>query len=79
MICNLSIAETIILPELEQVGRLGFSTARTEDKVPLSCGLRGTPGQARALSIIFSQMPLDLRMSSTSSRAAPLPPFALVM
>ena len=35
--------------------------------------------QARALSIISSQMPLDLRMISTSSRAAPLPPSALVV
>jgi hypothetical protein len=35
--------------------------------------------QARALSIISSQMPLDLRISSTSSRAAPFPPTALVV
>jgi hypothetical protein len=35
--------------------------------------------QARALSIIASQMPLDLRMSSTASRIAPWPARALVV
>jgi hypothetical protein len=33
---------------------------------------------ARALSIIASQMPFDLRMSSTVSRIAPRPALALV-
>src|SRR5438552_6497899 len=34
---------------------------------------------ARALSINLSQTPLDLRMSSISSRAAPFPPLAFVV
>src|SRR5271166_1998989 len=34
---------------------------------------------ACALSIIASQIPLDLRMSSTASRTAPCPPRALVV
>ena len=39
----------------------------------------GKSSYARALSIISSQIPLDFRINSTSSRAAPLPPFRTVV
>ena len=58
--------------------RVGRQKSETRSSVKYQSGLEPVV-QARALSIIFSQMPLDLRISSTSSRAAPLPPFALVM
>lgn len=45
-----------------------------------SCGPTcGDAIQARALSIIISQMPLDLRMSSIVSRIAPWPASAFVV
>src|SRR5439155_8821980 len=74
----------------ESVERWQLSTFACDFGAPwlYDCNAKGAEGlayrenhalQARALSIISSQMPLDLRMTSTSSRAAPLPPSALVV
>src|SRR5882762_1594664 len=61
------------------IGRSINPDASVEAVLWRETGIAAQTFQARALSIISSQMPLDLRMISTSSRAAPLPPSALVV